>query len=128
MFSFFLEGALGSVLAPPSDETARLLAFLDRSQEESALLQLQASQDSATGLELDIEGSSKEGLRPIHIAVEKGFGAVLMELLRMKADLESRKCFLTCILLTVHTRVTVFRFSKKNAAAQTLGFMGTSRV
>ena len=91
MFSFWLEGTLGAMLAPTSDETARLLAFLKRNQEKAALVQLQASQDPATGVHVDIEAcSSEEGLRPIHFAVEKGFGAVLMELLRMKADLESR--------------------------------------
>jgi len=53
-------------------------------------MQLQSSQDPSSGVVLDIEASSKDGLRPVHIAVAKGFGAVLMELLRMQVDLETR--------------------------------------
>ena len=95
MFAFLLEGALGTVLAPPSNESDRLLGFLERNQEEAALVQLQASQDNqpsmtTEGVHLDIEVCSNGGRRPIHIAVGKGFGAVLMELLRMKVDLEAR--------------------------------------
>jgi hypothetical protein len=88
MFSFLLEGAMGTVLAPTVSDSERLLSFLKRNQEESALSQLIATNFDET-LTLDIE-YSVEGKKAIHLACEKGFGAVLNELIRMHAQLETR--------------------------------------
>lgn len=89
MFSFLLEGSMGSMLAPTISDTERLMSFLKRDQEESALSQLIATNFDEE-LTLDVEYISADGKKAIHLACEKGFGAVLNELIRMRANLESR--------------------------------------
>ena len=86
MLSQIFQGSWGPVLAPTYSETERLHAYLDRSLEEPALALLLEERDGP----LDLEETDAVGRRPVHIAAAKGFGAVVNELLRLKADYEAR--------------------------------------
>jgi hypothetical protein len=88
MFSFLLEGRIGSVLAPSKADGERLITFLERGQPDAALSLLQ---ENLTHDGIDVDSArSPDGKCLIHIASERGYGAVVLELLHARASIDAR--------------------------------------
>ena len=76
------------MLAPSKADGERLIAFLERGQPDAALSLLQ---ENLTHDGIDVDSArSLDGKCLIHIASEKGYGAIVLELLHARASIDAR--------------------------------------
>lgn len=87
MFSFLLNGSLGDHLAPVVSDNARLEAFIERGQVEAAFNFLLDSNSAS----FDVNAPTSKGKQLLHAASEKGYGSLVVELIRRHgAKIEAR--------------------------------------